>query len=156
MKPHRLVSMIILDAILTIWWILFVGMFFFVLIMTEVHKPDGWRAFRGEGMAVIFNLLISEGEGWLRSEWKVGRLATSILLLFPAAWAIWVTNLYFDYFTYIDQYRGPCVKLNILTCLICLYINISPSVNEYLKRYKWQHWIEPWRNHYSYYKDDSE
>ncbi len=152
MKRHRPVSMIILDAILILWWIIFVIMFFTVLIKT--NRPTGIYGFYAKGLVVIFNLLISEGEGKLRNELDVGRLVTSILLLFPAAWAIGATNLYFDFFDYVDQYRRPCVRLNILTYLICLYINISPSINEYLKNYKWQHWLEPWRNCYSYYKDD--
>ena len=58
MKPHRPVSMILLDVILTVWWILFIAMFFSALIMTEIHKPDGLKGFRGEGMVVIFNLFI--------------------------------------------------------------------------------------------------
>ena len=156
MKPRRPVSMIILDAILIVWWIIFIAMFFAALIMTEAYKPDELRGFRGEGMVVIFDFLISEGEGWLRSEWKVGRFWTSILLLFSTVFTIWLTHQYFNYFNYIDQFRWPCVKLSILTYFICLYINVSPSINEYLKNYKWQHWLEPWRNCYSYYKDGSD
>ena len=154
MKPRRPVSMIILDAILIVWWIIFVIVFFTVLIKT--NRPTGIYGFYAKGLVVIFNLLISEGEGKLRSELNVGRLATSILLLFPAAWAIWLTHQYFNYFNYIDQFRWPCVKLSILTYFICLYINVSPSINEYLKNYKWQHWLEPWRNCYSYYKEGSD
>ena len=125
MKPHKPVSMIILDVILTLWWIIFIVMFFGALIMTEVYKPDGLKGFRGEGMVVIFNFLISEGEGWLRCEWKVGRFWTSFLLLFLTIFTILLTHLYFDYFNYIDQYR-------------------------------WQHWLEPWRNYYTCYKNDSD
>ncbi len=153
MKPHRSVSMIILDAVLVLWWIIFTVMFFTVLLKT--NRPT-IRGFTAKGLIVIFNLLISEGEGWLRCEWKLGRLKTSILLLFPAALAIWSTHMYFDFFDYVDQYRWPCVRLNILTYFICLYINVSPSINDYLENYKWQHWLEPWRNNYSYYKDGSD
>ena len=48
MKPRRPVSMIILDGVLIVWWILFVGMFFAALIMTEAYKPDGLRDFVGK------------------------------------------------------------------------------------------------------------
>ena len=154
MKHRRPVSMVILDMILIVWWIIFIVMFFTVLIKT--NRPTGMYGFYAKGLVVIYNFLISEGEGWLRSEWKVGRIVTSILLLFSTAWAIWVTNLYFDFFNYVDQYRWCCVKLNILTYFICLYINVSPSINDYLKKYKWQHWLEPWRNYYTCYKNDSD
>ena len=77
MKPHRLASMIILDVILTLWWLLFSAMFFTVLAKT--NRPT-IRGFTAKGLIVIFNFLISEGERWFRGELKVGRLETSILL----------------------------------------------------------------------------
>ena len=153
MKPRRPVSMILLDVILTLWWILFTVMFFIVLVKT--NRPT-IRGFTAKGLIVIFNFLISEGEGWFRRELKVGRLGTSILLLFPTALTIWATHLYFDFFDYVDQYRWPCVKLSILTYFICLYINISPSVNEYLKNYEWRDWLVPWRNHRISHRKDSD
>ena len=153
MKPRRSFSMIILDAVLTLWWIIFAVLFFTVLIETNRPTISGFRA---KGLVVIFNLLISEGECCLRSEWKAGRFWSSILLLVPTALAVWATHLYFDFFDYVDRYRWACVKLNLLTYFICLYINVSPSINEYLKGYKRQHWLEPWRNRYSHYGESSD
>ena len=66
MKPRRPVSMIILDVILTLWWIIFVIMFFTVLIKT--NRPTGIYGFYAKGLVVIFNLLISEGEGKLSDQ----------------------------------------------------------------------------------------
>ena len=153
MKPHKPVSMVILDIILTLWWIIFSVMFFTVLLKT--NRPT-IRGFTAKGLIVIFNFLISEGEGWFRSELKVGRFWTSILLLFPTFLTIWSTHLYFDFFDYVNQYRWPCIKLNILTYFICLYINISPSINDYLKNYKWANWLVPWRNYRTFHKNNSD
>ena len=72
MKPHRSVSMIILDAVLILWWIIFVIMFFTVLV--RINRPTGIYGFYAKGLVVVYNLLISEGEWKLRSELDVGKI----------------------------------------------------------------------------------